>query len=221
MTSLAFDLGTASFATILHFTGQASHKNVIGTISQGLKYFSIASAIDRIARLSLCKENTYPGQLSLKSGIMISVVEEALYSGILQSNSTLTLLPRFVTSLVLGMTATRGITRKAETTKIGLDTKIGLVWAVAREILLHTLPMYYAAPTLTIADSIVFSLAEVCPPQNSDKNLTLEKYSSNWFYKVSSSFFFRITANVAVKNSGFLAALTQHTFFNISRSLPN
>lgn len=217
IASLSFDLATATTAGVLHLAGYNSNKGVVGAISQGLKYFSIASVIDRLAG-AIFLENAKAQELSFTDGIKSALKEEVLYSGILQTESKLLLIPRLATSLILGMTATRGITAHAETEKIGTDTKIGLIWTVSRELLLQYLPLTYATYTLTLADSVVFALSEVCPKQSSDKNL--KQYSSAWFYKLLSSFGFRITANIA-SQSGISAALIQHIVFNTSQTLAN
>lgn len=183
----------------------------------GLQAFAVSSIFDKIARSSLAN-NIQEAPNSIHATLLSPIIEEAVYSGILLTQSNAYLIPRFASALATGMTAARAltgpVTPKQNKQGFTIDTKIGFLWAISRELLLQLFP--HSAIPLTLLDSSVFALAEVSPPNNQPG---LPKFSTPWLYKVLSSAFFRLTANTVATTHGIVASIIQHSLFNMSQTL--
>lgn len=207
---LAYVIAGASY---LHSTGAG----FLGSSFRGIQGFAISSIFDKTARFFLAA-NTQKEPSSIHTTLFHPIIEEAIYSGVLLTQSKAWMIPRFAAALFTGMTAARALTGwvSPERNKQGLtpDTKIGFLWAISRELLLLSFPQ--SSIPLLFLDSSVFALAEVCPTKEQP---ALPKFSSAWSYKVLSSAFFRLTANTVAKTHGIVASIAQHLLFNISRNL--
>jgi hypothetical protein len=117
---------------------------------------------------------------------------------------------RLLGALILGMTATKAlIAIPKEAKPPTLDLRIGVVWALTREVLLQTLPAHYSRSILLATDGCLFAFCE----------LKFEYPTKAKVCKFISACCFRLVANQAALNRGFAAALSQHVLFNISRSV--
>lgn len=220
-SSVHFDLAASAFALTASLKKWGSEASFSGSLITGVQLFSLTALFDRALRLTLGKEGK-KGEASFKTGAIHALLEEGLYAGVLLTQSSWWMIPRFGASLFTGMTAARSLLNRTHTASpkegFSQDTRIGFAWAIARESLLLTLSPTYSQPLLVAADSAVFALSEVCPFQ---KSKAIPKFSGVWFSKVLSSAFFRATANTAALAKGITASLAQHLLFNASRTLPD
>ena len=187
------EVGSTVFAGTSFYYDWGTKFRVTKHIVRGMQCFSLANAVDRLARLKL-PENVQAAPAPLVMGLISAVLEELAYAGILTSQN-LSMIPlRMGISVAIGMTATQ-------------DIKIGLIYGIARELIVRFNPEKLSKPLLVTADSCFFTLIEIKPL---DPKLRP--------YKAISSFFFRVIANTAAYETGLGASLTQHALFNISRS---
>ncbi len=216
VSSKNFDFSAYVAAAASAYWGGTTGTCLIDSFLRGTQSFAIVSVFDKALR-SLLVRNTEAQAISVKQTLVNPFVEEALYSGVLLTQSRMWIIPRFAASLITGMTAARSLTGRVtpEQNSQGLtpDTKIGFLWAISRELLLFSVASPTLSAVLIAADSCIFALAEVCPKQGEPD---LPKFSSPWSYKVISSAFFRFTANRVAQTHGMVASIAQHLLFNIS-----
>lgn len=187
------EMGSTVFAGVSLYYDFGTSNPITKNVVRGVQAFSVVSAVDRLAKLSL-PPNVKAAPAPIIGGLISAVLEEIAYAGILTSQR-ITLLPlRMGISLAVGMTATR-------------DVKIGIIYSVVRESLVRLAPEKVAKPLLVTADSFFFTLIEIKPLDPAARP-----------YKAISSFFFRVIANTAAYETGLGASLLQHTLFNLSRS---
>ncbi len=187
------------------------------SVLRGIQYFALTSIFDQATRYFLAR-NAKPQSNHICTVVFAPVIEEFAYSGILLTESSSWMIPRWAAAFFTGVTAARALTGRVtpEQNKQGFtrDTKIGFLWAISREILLLTLPAKLSFGTLLLADSCVFALAEVCPSTKTE-----ELPPREWTYKVISAAFFRLAANSVAKTHGIAASLTQHWLFNMHEAI--
>jgi hypothetical protein len=209
-----FDIGATAVAVGLTIAG------INSSLVRGLQCFSLANIADRAARRAIPSE-VVKREPTLQNVLVNPLIEEAIYSGILLPQGPVWMIPRIGVALFTGMTAARALFGRVEPQQnapgLTLDTKIGLAWSLAREVLCSALPSVYSIPLLVSADSIVFGLSEVCP---SKEDPGPPQFSRVWYCKALSGAFFRATANTAALSFGIAASITQHLIFNFSRVLP-
>jgi len=214
-SSKLFDLSAYAIGGASFYWNPAG-ASFLNSSLRGVQAFAISSVFDKAIR-SLLARNVQGELNSARTTLLDPFIEEAIYSGILLTQSDAWMIPRFAAALFTGMTAARTLTGRVtpEQNKQGFtpDTKISFLWAISRELLLLTIPQ--SSIPLTLLDSCVFALAEVCPK---NEHLGLPKFSSAWSYKVLSSVFFRITANTVATTHGMAASIAQHLLFNISQA---
>lgn len=210
MNSKLFDFSAYSVAAASYFLAPST-ANFVNSSLCGVQAFALSSIFDRAVRRAFV-QNANGQQPSARMTLLDPLIEEAMYSGILLTQTNAWIVPRFFAALCTGTTAARALTSEQNKQGITLDTKIGFIWAVSRELLLTTVPE--PSIPLIALDSCVFALAEVCPK---GQHPGLSKFGRGWSYKVISSAFFRATANTVASSHGISASITQHLLFNISR----
>lgn len=130
-------------------------------------------------------------------------------------------MSRLVIGLLVGSTATRAfvgeITPEQNKQGIQIDTKMGFLWTVSRELFLYAIPSSKASRlALDIADSCIFAFAEIAVKNGESE---LPRFDGPWKYKVISAFSFRLIANWTAQKHGIGASLVQHYLYNISCAL--
>ncbi|MCI0382365.1 MAG: hypothetical protein L0207_04875 [Chlamydiae bacterium] len=219
MKSLLFDIGVSTFSAISYVKKLPVTPGHDAGFFVGMQLFSIATCFDGALQFLLIKEikeEVTKADHSFINGITSAILEEATYSGILLTRSKTAMIFRFAAVLSIAMPAAGTLVGRAATTShLTLDTKLAFVWAIVRELLLQTLPESYSARLFIFTDSLVCGLADVSP---SPSAIVIPKFSNLWWYKFISAMFFRIIANKGALRAGIAAPITQHLFFNISRS---
>lgn len=217
----AFDVSAYVVAATWTYCRGSSGISFIDGSFRGTQSFAIVSLFDKAIRFLLAR-NVKAESTSVADTLLSPLIEEALYSGVLLTQSKMWMIPRLVASLATGMTAARALTGRvtSEQYKQGftLDTKIGFLWAVSRELLLHSVSSPILSTILTVADSCVFALSEVSPKKG---RADLPQFTSRWCYKLISSVFFRFAAYDVAKTHGIVAPIVQHLLFNASVALGN
>ena len=188
------------------------------SLSKGVQSFAVVSIFDRAIKALLLKE-VQREKPSLQNTLLNPLIEEAVYSVVLLSQNRWLSILRLPAALVTGTTAARSLTGRVtpEQNRQGLtlDTKIGFLWSISRELLLWTAPISIST-ALNVADSCVFALSEVCPKTGLPE---IPKFSAEWNYKVLSSGAFRFAANTVAQTHGIVASFAQHILFNLSSAL--
>ncbi len=206
--SLAFDAIAGAISGISYYRRWDSGQALVSQLLSGVECFSVVSLVDRCVMRYLSENKGAPAPLL--NGLFSAVVEEALYAKILQTEERKWMPFRLLGVLILGMTATKALIQiPKEAQPPNADLKIGIVWALTREVLLQTLPAHYARSVVLATDGCLFALCE----------LEFEYPTKAKICKFISAGCFRMVANHAALNRGFVAALTQHVLFNVSRSL--
>ncbi|MBP7075160.1 MAG: hypothetical protein KBA81_07245 [Rhabdochlamydiaceae bacterium] len=206
--SLAFDAIAGAISGISYYRRWDIGITIASQLLSGVECFSVVSLVDRCMKRCLSEHKAAPAPLLM--GLFSAITEEAVYAKILQTEERKWMPFRLLGVLILGMTAAKALIQIPKEAKPPtLDLQIGVVWALTREVLLQTLPSHYSRSILLATDGCLFAFCE----------LKFDYPTKAKVCKFISACCFRVMANQAALNRGFVAALTQHVLFNISRSL--